>query len=82
MTDQRKKSPQELRETDLANERMGKNSLQAEDQESVRNQRHAQPDVKRDADADVEDTFRKMDKDVRARTDLGKGATRSAGKDD
>lgn len=61
-----------LRETDLANDKMGKNSLQGDDQLSVRNERHAQPDARRDADETME-SFEKMDKDKRARTDLGKG---------
>lgn len=73
--DRNDRSPEELRETDLAQERMGKNSLQGNDQESVRNQRQAQPDVKREPDESVRESFRKMDKDVRARTDLNKGAT-------
>ncbi|MFC6486951.1 hypothetical protein [Nitratireductor sp. GCM10026969] len=61
-----------LRQTDFANDRMGKNSLQGDDQTSVRNERHDQPDTRRDAD-EVMESFEKMDKDKRARTDLGKG---------
>ncbi|WP_274424238.1 hypothetical protein [Chelativorans sp. YIM 93263] len=60
------------RETDLANQKTGRNSLQGDDQMSVRNQRHAQPDTRREAD-EVMESFEKMDKEKRARTDLGKG---------
>lgn len=66
-----------LRETDLANDRMGKNRLQGDDQTSVRNERHAEPDARRDPD-EVMESFKKLDKDKRARADLGKG-TRSGG---
>ncbi|MCT7375155.1 hypothetical protein [Chelativorans salis] len=62
----------QMRSTDLANERMGKNRLQGDDQTSVRNQRHAQPKARREADETME-SFEKLDKDKRARTDLGKG---------
>jgi hypothetical protein len=65
-------------EADLASDRMGRNSLQGDDQESVRNQRNAVPDVKQDADGVVE-SFEKMDKDERARRDLHKGATSGKG---
>ncbi|MDN2578465.1 hypothetical protein [Aquibium sp. ELW1220] len=76
MTDERKdRKPADVTETDLAQDRMGRNSLQANDQENVRNQRHAMPDGKRDPDDTVVESFRKMDKDVRARTDMNKGAT-------
>jgi len=61
-----------LKRSDLASEEMGNNSLQGDDQDNVRNQRHAVPDVKTDAD-DVVESFEKLDKDVRARKDLGKG---------
>lgn len=60
------------RETDLANQKTGRNSLQGDDQLSVRNQRHDQPDARRDPD-EIMESFEKMDKDKRARTDLGKG---------
>lgn len=63
-------------ETDLAQEKMGRNSLQGNDQESVRNQRHAVPDVRQEADGVIE-SFEKLDKHERARRDLGKGATRT-----
>lgn len=64
-----------LTESNLDNRRMGRNSLQGDDQTSVRNQREALPEERQQAD-DLEESFRKLDKDVRARTDLGKGATR------
>jgi hypothetical protein len=65
-----------LSETDLAQDKMGRNSLQGDDQSSVRNERQAVPDVKQDADSVLE-SFRKLDKDERARKDLNKGATRA-----
>lgn len=71
---------EKLRETDLANQKMGDNDLNANDQSNVRNQRHAQPDAKREAD-DVIESFEKMDKDVRAREDLGKGNRESPADD-
>lgn len=58
--------------TDLAQDIMGKNALQGADQSNVQNERQAQPDVKPDTDGIVE-SFEKLDKDVRAKTDLGKG---------
>ncbi|WP_367715026.1 hypothetical protein AB2N04_13980 [Nitratireductor sp. GISD-1A_MAKvit] len=77
MNDHRKKQrASEIRSSDLAAERMGNNQLQGDDQEKVRNQRHAVPDVKQEAD-DVIESFEKMDKDVRARRDLNKGARSS-----
>lgn len=77
MTDDRNdRKTAELSESDLAQERMGRNSLQGNDQENVRNERHAMPEGKRLPDDNVEESFRKMDKEVRARTDLNKGATR------
>jgi hypothetical protein len=61
-----------LSEADLANRKMGDNDLQGDDQLNVRNQRHAVPDTKLDTDGIVE-SLEKLDKDVRARRDLGKG---------
>ncbi|WP_417425288.1 hypothetical protein [Hoeflea sp.] len=63
-----------LTETDLAQDKMGDNDLQGNDQANVRNQRHAVPDVKQNADDGVKESLRKMDKDIRAREELGKGA--------
>jgi hypothetical protein len=65
-------------ESDLANERMGNNQLRGNDQENVRNQRHAVPDVKLETDS-IEESFEKLDKEKRAREDLGKGR-RSGGR--
>jgi hypothetical protein len=66
------KGSNRLGETDLANDRMGKNSLQGNDQVSVRNERHADPDARLKPDEMME-SFEKMDKDKRAKSDLGKG---------
>jgi len=59
-------------QSDFAADRMGKNSLQGDDQESVRNERQEGPDARLDPD-EVMESFTKMDKDERARADLGKG---------
>ena len=66
------KKDKHIREHDLAQDKMGKNSLQGDDQRRVRNQRHAVPDAKGDADDAIE-SFKKLDRQKRARTDLGKG---------
>lgn len=73
----RKKKPHSSHPSraDLAQDEMGNNSLQGNDQRNVRNQRHAVPDVKQEADGVLE-SFEKLDKDVRARKDLGKGNMR------
>ncbi|WP_173931423.1 hypothetical protein [Chelativorans sp. Marseille-P2723] len=62
----------DLRESDLDADRMGRNSLQGDDQENVRNERQSQPGMRGEPDEIIE-SFEKMDKDKRARTDLGKG---------
>jgi hypothetical protein len=67
--------PKKLSESDLDNERMGRNRLQGDHQRSVRNERQTQPEERQQAD-DMEESFRKVDKDARARLDLGKGSTR------
>ncbi len=59
-------------EADLAQDKMGNNRLQGNDQSQVRNQRQAVPDVKLETDGVIE-SFEKLDKDVRAERDLGKG---------
>ena len=59
-------------ETDIANDRMGNNQLQGDDQGNVHNERQAVPDVKQSTDGVIE-SFEKLDKDKRAREDLGKG---------
>tara|TARA_R110002124_G_scaffold111313_1_gene265012 strand:- start:5530 stop:5784 length:255 start_codon:yes stop_codon:yes gene_type:complete len=61
-----------LKESDLAQQKMGDNALQGNDQHNVRNQRHAVPDVRQGAD-DIVESFEKLDKDVRAKRELGKG---------
>lgn len=63
-----------LSEADIAQDKMGDNSLQGNDQSNVRNQRQAVPDVKQTPDDGVAETLEKIDKDVRAERDLGKGA--------
>jgi len=63
-----------LTEADLAQDKMGDNSLQGNDQGNVRNQRQAVPDVKQEADGSVIESLEKMDKDVRAEQELGKDA--------
>ncbi|MBU4530291.1 MAG: hypothetical protein KUA43_00365 [Hoeflea sp.] len=73
MTDKTNK-PSRLTETDLAQDKMGDNALQGNDQASVHNQRHAVPDVRKKPDASVTESLEKMDKDVRAKRELGKGA--------
>ena len=72
MASDRKTKPANLSETDLHNERMGRNSLQGDDQQSVRNERHAVPDEKKETDSVIE-SYKKLDKDYRAKKDLGKG---------
>lgn len=74
-----KQTARKVRESDIAQERMGNNRLQGDDQLSVRNERHAVPDVKEEADG-VMESFEKLDKDKRARTDLGKGARKRDGR--
>jgi len=63
----------ELTETDFASKKMGRNTLQGDDQRNVHNQRHAVPGVKDEADSGVMETLEKSDKNVRAERDLGKG---------
>lgn len=67
----------EITEDDLAQRKMGDNSLQGDDQANVRNQRQAVPGSKQATDSIV-GSLMKLDKDVRARADLGKG-NRSGG---
>lgn len=63
-------------EATIDNERMGRNSLQGDEQESVRNERQSQPDERGQAD-DMDESFDKLDKEKRARADLNKGARRA-----
>lgn len=62
-------------EADLASDRMGRNSLQGDDQTRVRNQRQTQAGTRLEPD-DVVESFEKTDKERRARADLGKGNKR------
>ncbi|MEQ8479126.1 MAG: hypothetical protein RIC18_00610 [Hoeflea sp.] len=64
----------DLTETDLARDKMGRNSLKGDDQARTRNQREAVAEVKKEPDKGVVDSLEKMDKDTRAKTELGKGA--------
>ena len=66
-----------LDEFDIASDIQGRNKLQGDNQTDVVNQRHAQAEEKGDTDGLIE-SFEKMDKDVRAERDLGKG-NRSGG---
>ena len=59
-------------ETDIASERMGRNKLQGDDQANVHNERQAVPDVTQETDNVIESS-KKIDKDYRAKKDLGKG---------
>lgn len=59
--------------TDLAGDIMGNNQLQGDDQENVRNERQAVPDTKLTPDADPVESAKMLDKDARARAELGKG---------
>ncbi|WP_370321253.1 hypothetical protein [Oricola sp.] len=70
-----------LTRSDIASDEMGRNSLQGDDQANIRNERQAVPDVKTETDGVIE-SFRKLDKDVRAREDLGKGNRHSEDGDD
>jgi hypothetical protein len=65
---------EQLTESGLAQDKMGDNSLQGNDQSNVRNQRQAVPDVKQEPDSGVIESLKNMDKDVRAKNELGKGA--------
>ncbi len=72
MTDRKTSSSTDLARADLADDEMGRNSLQGDDQANVRNERHAVPDTRLETDGIVE-SLEKLDKDVRAVRDLGKG---------
>ena len=67
-----------LSETDLASDVMGNNQLQGDDQRSVHNQRQAVPGVKQMPDSGPVESAKMLDKDARARAELGKG-NRSGG---
>lgn len=72
----KKSDPAKLTEADLANRKMGDNDLQGDDQANVRNQRHAVPDTRLETDS-IKESLRKLDKNVRAKRDLGKGNRKS-----
>ena len=57
-----------LTEGALADERMGKNSLQGNDQSNIRNQRYALPDEK-DETEDLIESFENLDPQTRAERD-------------
>lgn len=61
-----------LKRADMAADEMGNNSLQGDDQANVRNQRRAVSEARTEADGVIE-SFEKLDKEVRAEEDLGKG---------
>ena len=69
---QSRKTASDLTETDFAQERMGNNELQGNDQEDVRNQRHAVPDVTTAAEGVVE-SFENMDPETRAKREKNRG---------
>lgn len=75
MTKKRPRGPRasEITETDLASRKMGDNAIMGDDQDAVRNERHAVPDVRQSADRSITETLEKSDKDVWASRDLGKG---------
>ncbi len=60
-----KRKASELTESDFANEKMGNNQLQGDDQASVRNQRHAVAGVKQEAEGVIE-SLENLDPKVRA----------------
>ncbi|WP_157961895.1 hypothetical protein [Acuticoccus kandeliae] len=67
----KKRAP--LSEADLANDIMGRNALQGDDQANVRNERQAVPGAKTEADSGPVESARLTDKDARAKAELGKG---------
>lgn len=78
MADEPRPTPRvtETTEASLDNERMGRNALQGNDQHQVRNERQAMPEERSEPD-DVVESFAKLDKEKRAKEDLGKGSRRS-----
>lgn len=70
------------KEVDLFQQKKGDNKLQGNDQSNVRDERHAQAEAKREPDSRVRESFEKMDKDHRAREELGKGNRSGARHDD
>lgn len=78
MSEKNRPDDSEISETDLANDVMGNNQLQGDDQLSVRNERQAVPDAKQTPDSDPVESAEMLDKDARALAELGKGS-RSGG---
>ena len=72
------RSASQLTDTDFASDKKGDNQLRANDQLNEPSERKAVPDVKKDTDGLIE-SFEKLDKDVRAERDLGKGNKDSGG---
>ena len=68
--------PGETDENTLAQDRMGDFKQQGHAKELLTNEREDQPDSRRETDGPLE-SARKLDKDARARSDLGKGARHS-----
>jgi len=66
----------ETDENSLASKRMGDFKQQGHAEDLQTNEREALPDGKREPDGPVE-SARKLDKDVRAKADLGKGGRHS-----
>lgn len=66
-----------LTEAELSDDLMGNNRLQGDDQSNVRNERHAVPDAKLEPDAGPVESSKMLDKDARAKAELGKGARHS-----
>ena len=60
-----RKNPDRLTEGDFAADKMGNNDLQGNDQQEVRNERHALPGEKREAEGLIE-RFENADPRVRA----------------
>ncbi len=60
-------------ENDLGNEIMGDAGQQGTDPNRLSNTRETSPGPQPEPDQEITDSFRKMDKDVRASEDLGKG---------
>lgn len=60
-----------ISESDLANDTMGNNQLQGNDQLSVHNQRQAVPDAKQKTEGVVE-SFENMDAETRAKRENNK----------
>lgn len=71
----------QLDEHDLAQDIKGNNRLQADNQDDHFNQRQAQAEARGETDGVLE-SFEKLDKDVRAERDLGKGNRSSESKSD